>query len=335
MNADSALREELARCSAHNDRLHDESGRQLKASLENVERKLEHFSMDEDRKHEEHRQDLKTNLEETRLLFAQEITRLGDLQEQKHCELRDANDQKICRVREDFARVTNETETKYGQAHQRLAGALETLEKDVQSELAFKTQEIQSERDQRTQKVADLCSAVKSLEAWMSDVEGLVSQKSESHSRDVHSVNLRIDEVKDAIFGIKSNAIKIQEQLDHLKSNDAAKVTGDLRKVVMDLAVTSNGQGDKIKELETTLEKANEAKQEVHRISSDLAAEVASRHQRDGEFVARLERDLRDFSSRIERLSSAADHLSDARCALTVRQGSRTGSISGGTPARY
>merc|ERR1712135_272160 len=65
---------------------------------------------------------------------------------------------------------------------------------------------------------------------------------------------------------------------------------GELRMVVQDLANTSDSQGNKIKKLESTLDAAREAKNEVHRLKSDLDAETSARTLKDTELQGRVER---------------------------------------------
>merc|ERR1712136_611167 len=127
---------------------------------------------------------------------------------------------------------------------------------------------------------------------------------------------LRLQENKEVVLALRSSLVKTQDQLEHLRDDDTRKATEELRRVVCDLAATSSGQGEKIKELEATLEKANEAKLDVHRISNDLAAEVSTRTLRDAEFSSRLERELQEVARRVDRFSSASDQLTDARASL-------------------
>ena len=87
------------------------------------------------------------------------------------------------------------------------------------------------------------------------------------------------------------------------------KVTSELRKVVQDLAHTAHTQGDKIQDLESLLDTAREAKKEVQRLSPDLAAEVSARSLKDSEVQTRLDKEVHEFSRRVERLTTATSEL--------------------------
>merc|ERR1712012_354154 len=109
--------------------------------------------------------------------------------------------------------------------------------------------------------------------------------------------------------------------------------TEELRMVVQDLANTSDSQGNKIKKLESTLDAAREAKNEVHRLKSDLDAETSARTLKDTELQGRLEREVHEFSRRVERLTAATSELGGdlqkSRSTVMMRSGSLTPSSLG------
>merc|ERR1712135_52994 len=153
------------------------------------------------------------------------------------------------------------------------------------------------------------CSALKSMQDWVTDVESTVTQRFEARAREMESVTVRLTELKDIQFQLRSEIVKQQEHIDQFKGFQVDKVTEELRRVVQDLASTSDFQGNKIKELESTLDGAREAKSEVHRLKSDLDAEVSTRALKDNELQGRLEWELQEFSRRVERLTAATSEL--------------------------
>merc|ERR1712135_265506 len=153
------------------------------------------------------------------------------------------------------------------------------------------------------------CSALKSMQDWVTDVESTVTQRFEARAREMESVTVRLTELKDIQFQLRSEIVKQQEHIDQFKGFQVDKVTDELRQGGQDLANTSDFQGNKIKELEGTLDAAREAKIEVHRLKSDLDAEVSTRTLKDTELQGRLEREVHEFSRRVERLTAATSEL--------------------------
>merc|ERR1712012_951946 len=193
--------------------------------------------------------------------------------------------------------------------------------------VATSSQEVASEREARSREVADVCSAVKSMQDWVTDVESTVTQRFEARARERESVTVRLTELKDIQFHLRSEIVKQQEHIDQFKGFQVDKVTEELRRVVQDLASTSDFQGNKIKDLEGTLDAAREAKIEVHRLKSDLDAEVSSRTLKDSELQDRLEREVHEFSRRVERLTAATSELGgDLHKSRSTAM--RTGSLS-------
>jgi len=137
-------------------------------------------------------------------------------------------------------------------------------------------------------------------------VENTAKERSDARGRDV---DVRLSEMKDIQGQLRSEILRQQEHIEQFKGFQVDKVTEELRRVVQDLASTSDMQGGKIKELERMLEAAREAKSEVHRLKNDLEAEVSTRALKDTELQGRLEREVHEFSRRVERLTTATSEL--------------------------
>jgi len=310
---DAAVREEMGRLKAHGDRSVENASNKHRSVVEALERKLTEamarMSAEEEKKHDEHRQSLKMSNGELLTMLQNDIGQCTESVDVKLNELRMSSSVELSALREDVARAVTDMDGKCERGLDHTTSSFEALERKLDLESAARSEENSTERDVRSREVADLCGAVKSMQAWLTDVESMGTQRNEARTREFENVTARLSELKEHQFTLRSELIKHQEHIDHFKGFQVDKVTEELRKVVQDLALTSDHQGDKIKELESTLDGAREAKSEVHRLKGDLDAEVSTRALKDNELQGRLERELQEFSRRVERLTAATSEL--------------------------
>lgn len=307
------LREEILRISSHNDRLHDENSSRNRTSLDTLDRKvmdaLSRTSAENDRKHEEHRLSRQLETEEILTKLRHEIGRLSDMVDLKHAEIRDTQKTGMTSLREEIARFVSEMDGKHEKGYVHTTNSIESLDEKISSEISQRAQEATSEREVRSREVADLCAAVHSVQSWLTEIETVGTQRNETKAREIEAVSSRMSEVKDTLFTIRAGLLKHQEHIDMWQGFQVDKVTSELRKVVQDLAHTAHTQGDKIKDLESLLDTAREAKKEVQRLSTDLAAEVSARSLKDSEAQSRLDKEVHEFSRRVDRLTTATSEL--------------------------
>jgi chromosome segregation ATPase len=166
------------------------------------------------------------------------------------------------------------------------------------------------------------------MQEWIADVENTATQRNEARNRDYENVTSRLTEIKESYSTIRVDIIKQQEVVDHFKGIQVDKITEELRNVVQDLASTADFQGEQLKGLEIRLDCAREAKSEVHRLKGDLEAEVSTRMMKHQELQNRLDREVGEFSRRVERLTAATSELGGdlqkSRSTVMMRSGSLT-----------
>ena len=76
------------------------------------------------------------------------------------------------------------------QSSGRLASAAQ-LERKVDLAIETSSQNVASEREARTREVVDVCSAVKSMQDWETDVESTVTQRFEVRACEMEAVTVR------------------------------------------------------------------------------------------------------------------------------------------------
>merc|ERR1712136_633375 len=259
---DAAVREEMGRLKAHSDRSVENASNKHRSVVEALERKLTEamarMSAEEEKKHDEHRQSLKMSNGELLTMLQNDIGQCTESVDVKLNELRMSSSVELSALREDVARAVTDMDGKCERGLDHTTSSFEALERKLDLESAARSEENSTERDVRSREVADLCGAVKSMQAWLTDVESMGTQRNEARTREFENVTARLSELKEHQFTLRSELIKHQEHIDHFKGFQVDKVTEELRKVVQDLALTSDHQGDKIKELESTLDGARE-----------------------------------------------------------------------------
>merc|ERR1712136_698892 len=276
-----------------------DQGKNHRALTDALDKKLSDMlgalSGEHDKKHEETRRSLRVQNEELIGMIQSEVTQLVETTNAQFTAITESSQTEIGSIREEVARIVVDLDGKYEESVNHTSASIAMLERNVDAVAKSSSQDMASERECRAREVGDLCSAVKSLQ--------------------------------DIQFQLRSEIVKQQEHIDQFKGFQVDKVTDELRQVVQDLANTSDFQGNKIKELEGTLDAAREAKIEVHRLKSDLDAEVSTRTLKDTELQGRLEREVHEFSRRVERLTAATSELGgDLHKSRSTAM--RTGSLS-------
>lgn len=313
------------------DKAHEDQGKNHRALTDALDKKLSDMlgalSGEHDKKHEETRRSLRVQNEELIGMIQSEVTQLVETTNAQFTAITESSKTEIGSIREEVARIVVDLDGKYEESVNHTSASIAMLERNVDAVAKSSSQDMASERECRAREVGDLCSAVKSMQDWVTDVETTFTQRSETRAREIETMNVRLTELKDIQFQLRSEIVKQQEHIDQFKGFQVDKVTDELRQVVQDLANTSDFQGNKIKELEGTLDAAREAKIEVHRLKSDLDAEVSTRTLKDTELQGRLEREVHEFSRRVERLTAATSELGgDLHKSRSTAM--RTGSLS-------
>jgi hypothetical protein len=340
-NHDAALREDLNRLALNNDRLHDDNTDRMNTGLEALDRKVvdtaNRLSAEAERKRDESRVTTSLHIEDVANKIRSDLSRAVDTIDSKHQEGMETTKDELINIRDVIEKLGAEQDAKHETGRDRTAVALETLERKFADDLAVRSAALDTECEVRSREVADLCAAVKSLQSWVTDVEAVGTQRNEMRNRDFDAVADRHNELKQQHLALRSDLSNFQELVDTWKRYEVNKITDELRSVVSDLSIASNLQADKIQHLETNLDAAREAKAEVHRISSDLAAEATARTTKDAELKSRLDREVTEMSRRVDRLTGASCDLatelrhSEARTSnvLSSPRGSRNGSLLG------
>lgn len=303
----------MCKFKVNNDRAHEEHCNRHKALTDSMDRKLSdsmaRFSSEHDAKHEEHRRNLQASNGELIGMIQKEITQLAETVDIKYRTLCESTTSEAVSIREEIARVLVLVDEKCERGIALTTSTFSTMQQTLDMERTYVIDQLMSEKDTRTREIKDLCGAVKSMQDWISDVEGSFSQDREGRTRESESFVMRITEIKDITTSLRSEMIKQQQHIEQFKGLQVDKITDELRKVVQDLALTSDFQGGKIKELEVGLDHAVEAKREVHRLRGDLDAEMSTRTMKDSELEKRLEREVHEFSRRVDRLTAATSEL--------------------------
>jgi hypothetical protein len=97
-----------------------------------------------------------------------ETIRLSDSAEKKHGELRDAQRADMVRLREEIARLVLEMNGQNDVALQHMTASVEALDRKIAAEIGNRVEDVKSEREDRSREVADLATAVHSLETHLS-----------------------------------------------------------------------------------------------------------------------------------------------------------------------
>lgn len=312
----ASLQEELARVADTNDRLHDEQNHRAKIVVDGLETKLHELitrlSCEENVKHEEHRNNLRVSLADVLNKLRSEMKQASDEAAARYQELRSISTSELSSQRDQLTQLAMDQDAKHERAHHFTTTSVQQLSEKVDSGMATRAEEEAAERIQRGREIGDLCSAVKSMQVWLTDVETLAGQRNDARTQDVEALNSRWSELKEVVTHLRHEVVSHQEHIDSWKGLDVNRATEELRLVVQDISIMSQNQGDKICSLEGQLQDGRQAKLEVHRVASDLAVEIQARTSKDAELQARLEREVQEFGRRVERLTGATCELGDS-----------------------
>merc|ERR1712136_10839 len=301
-NHDAALREDLNRLALNNDRLHDDNTDRMNTGLEALDRKVvdtaNRLSAEAERKRDESRVTTSLHIEDVANKIQSDLSRAVDSIDSKHQEGMETTKDELISIRDGIEKLGAEQDAKHETSRDRTAAAFENLDRKIADDLALRSAALDTECEVRSREVADLCAAVKSLQSWVTDVEAVGTQRNEMRNRDFDAAIDRHNDLKHQLLTLKA---------------------------------------DMIQHLETNLDAAREAKAEVHRMSSDLAAEATARTTKEAEMKSRLEREVTEMSRRVDRLTGASCDLaselrhSEARTSnvLASPRGSRNGSLLG------
>lgn len=296
----NTLMTELSASAREHGETREQAKSSLLAALEVAETRLREemmrLSTEHDRKHKEFFSRVKLDIE-----------RLSDAAEAKQSELWDATRAGLARLKEEIALLENQQDAKLERGQHQTTASFELLERRLDTSLESRAQEMLAEREVRSREVADLCSAVKSMQSWLADVETSSSQRHDARGRELVGFSSRLDDLKDQQFSMRADFAKMIERNDGYR--DASLQHDEQRKVLLDLCASSSAQGEKIQDLEAHVQSAREARSEVTRLSVDLREETSNRVKKDNEIQARLEREVSEFARRIDRLATATSQL--------------------------
>ena len=163
---------------------------------------------------------------------------------------------------------------------------METVAEKVEEETATRRHEVMMERDVRIQEMTDVCGAGEG-DAGL----GLRCGEHRHGGRELDAVDLRLSELIQVQTQLRSEMLKQQQQIVHVKGFQVDGVTDELRSVVRDFATITDLQDSRIKALEKTVDVAREARNEVHMLKTRLGgrglAEDAEGHGAAGSSGAR------------------------------------------------
>ena len=160
---------------------------------------ISRHTSEENAKHQEHQNSLKTGLADVLNVMRKELKHVSEETTVK-CENMRGTSAEINVLREKISELSVAHESIFERAQHFTRNSVQELASEIMSDRAMRMEEMQADRVQTESEINDICSAVKSLQAWVSDVETTITERNDARNKDLKLVDVRFSEMREVGF---------------------------------------------------------------------------------------------------------------------------------------